>query len=84
MSERAVPAILEAHREEIRERFGVACLPVFGSAAREELTDETDVDRLVQFEGEATFDRFMGLKLYLEIRSTGRSTSSHRTLFRPR
>jgi predicted nucleotidyltransferase len=66
MSERAVSAILEDHREEIRERFGVASLAVFGSAARGALTDESDVDLLVQFEGGATFDRFMGLKLYLE------------------
>lgn len=61
-----VPSTLEDHREEIRERFGVQTLSVFGSAARGELVADSDVDLYVEFEGATTFDRFMGLKLFLE------------------
>lgn len=50
----------------VRERFGVRELAVFGSVARGEATAASDLDVLVDFEGPATFDRFMGLKLFLE------------------
>lgn len=66
MAEEEIPAILAQHREEIEERYGVRTLSVFGSAARGELTPDSDVDVFVEFEGASTFDRFMGLKLFLE------------------
>lgn len=47
-------------------RFGVRDLSVFGSVARDEATAASDIDLLVDFEGPATFDGFMGLKLFLE------------------
>jgi len=49
-----------------RERFAVRELSVFGSVARGEATEASDLDVLVDFAGPATFDRFMGLKLFLE------------------
>jgi predicted nucleotidyltransferase len=49
-----------------RARFGVQDLAVFGSVARDEARDTSDLDVLVDFVGPATFDRFMGLKLFLE------------------
>lgn len=51
---------------ELRVRFGVRDLSVFGSVARDEATAVSDLDLLVDFEGPATFDGFMGLKLFLE------------------
>ncbi len=50
----------------VRERYGVRELAVFGSVARGEATAASDIDVLVDFDGPATFDRFMGLKLLLE------------------
>jgi uncharacterized protein len=50
----------------VRERFGVRELAVFGSVARGEATAASDLDVLVDFDGPATFDRFMGLKVFLE------------------
>ena len=58
--------ILRAHRDELRRRFGVKSLAVFGSVARGEARPDSDVDILVEFEGRATFDRYMGLKFFLE------------------
>jgi predicted nucleotidyltransferase len=54
------------HAEEIRSRFGVEDLAVFGSVARNETTETSDVDILVRLKGRATFDGFMDLKFFLE------------------
>lgn len=58
--------LLSAHRDEVARRFGVRELAIFGSVARGEAHPDSDLDVLVDFEGRADFDRFMGLKLYLE------------------
>ena len=57
---------LRTHRDELRKRFGVKSLAIFGSVARDEAGPDSDVDILVEFEGRATFDRYMGLKFFLE------------------
>ena len=57
---------LRVHKDELRQRFGVKSLAVFGSVARGEARPDSDVDILVEFEGRATFDRYMGLKFFLE------------------
>lgn len=52
---------------EIRERFGVAKIGIFGSTARREERPDSDVDVLVEFApGQTTFRNFMGLAFYLE------------------
>jgi len=51
---------------ELRERFGVADLRVFGSVARGEAGAASDVDVLVDVTGQATFDGYMGLRERLE------------------
>ncbi|MBI3973955.1 MAG: nucleotidyltransferase family protein [Chloroflexi bacterium] len=56
---------LASHRADLRA-LGVRSLAVFGSTARGTATPESDVDLLVEFEGETTFDRYITLKLYLE------------------
>lgn len=48
------------------DALGVASLGVFGSVARGEERDDSDVDILVAFNGPATFDQYMDLKLLLE------------------
>ncbi|MGH7566715.1 MAG: nucleotidyltransferase family protein [Gemmatimonadota bacterium] len=51
---------------EIRDRFEVRDLWVFGSVAKDTAVDGSDLDVLVDFEGPATFDGFMELKFFLE------------------
>jgi predicted nucleotidyltransferase len=63
--ERAI-ALLSAHRAAIAERFGVRSLSLFGSTARGEARDDSDVDVLVEFDGPTTFRAHMGLAVYLE------------------
>jgi uncharacterized protein len=50
----------------IRSRFGIKSLALFGSVARNEATQESDIDFIVDFEGVVTFDRYMDLKIFLE------------------
>jgi predicted nucleotidyltransferase len=57
---------LSAEAPALREKYGVKSLAVFGSMARGDDREGSDVDLLVTFDGPATFDNFMGLKLYLE------------------
>ncbi len=56
--------LLEKHRTEIKA-FGVLELGIFGSFAREEQTDKSDVDVLVEMESR-TFDAYMDLLFFLE------------------
>ncbi|MEQ9483267.1 nucleotidyltransferase family protein [Coleofasciculus sp. F4-SAH-05] len=58
-------ARLREYRQELRQ-YGVKSLAVFGSVAREEATQTSDVDLLVEFDGVVTFDRYMDLKFFLE------------------
>jgi predicted nucleotidyltransferase len=51
---------------ELRERFRVRELSVFGSVARDEATAASDVDVLVAFDGPTTFEAYFGVKERLE------------------
>lgn len=66
MDREATLNLLNEHGPEIKERFGVRRLAVFGSVARNEAGEDSDIDVLVEFEGKATFNSFIDLKLYLE------------------
>jgi predicted nucleotidyltransferase len=57
--------VLQEHRREF-ERFGVVSVSLFGSVARNEASDDSDVDTLAEFERPLTFKRFMGFKFFLE------------------
>jgi predicted nucleotidyltransferase len=58
-------ALLSEHASEIKQRFHVRRLGVFGSYVREEPRPGSDVDILVEFES-PTFDNYMDLKFFLE------------------
>lgn len=66
MEKQVVLTRLKSCIEEIRQRFSVKTLAIFGSIARGDSTDNSDVDVLVVFDRKASFDLFMDLKFYLE------------------
>jgi predicted nucleotidyltransferase len=66
MDKQAVLTKLSDCMEEIRQRFSVKALAIFGSIARDEAVDNSDIDVLVVFECKGNFDLFMDLKFYLE------------------
>lgn len=57
--------ILEKNRESIRG-FGVRSIGLFGSCARGEEGEASDLDFLVEL-NDRTFDAYMGLKEFLEV-----------------
>jgi uncharacterized protein len=72
MDRQTILDCLNAEAPGLRKKYGVKSLSVFGSMARGDDHEGSDVDVLVTFEGDATFDNFMGLKLDLEVQ-LGRS-----------
>jgi predicted nucleotidyltransferase len=57
--------LLNERAVEMRERFGVVRIGLFGSWVRNEAKPDSDVDILVSL-SRPTFDAYMDLKLYLE------------------
>jgi predicted nucleotidyltransferase len=57
-------ATIDAHADELR-RLGAKSLALFGSVARGEATDTSDIDVLIELQPK-TFDSYMDAKLYLE------------------
>ena len=60
-----IVARIEALRGEL-DRLGVESMALFGSAARDDLQEGSDIDVLVRFRDRARFDDFMDLKFRLE------------------
>lgn len=58
--------LLSSHKAELQSRFGVRDLAVFGSVARNEARDDSDVDVLVDFNGPPTFNGYFDLLFFLE------------------
>ena len=58
--------LLRAHKSALAERFGVTELALFGSFARDEATDSSDLDILVKFRDVATARAYFGTQFYLE------------------
>lgn len=57
---------LAEHREELRQRFGVKSLALFGSVVRDEATDTSDVDLLVEFDRPVGLLHVIGTEQFLE------------------
>ena len=57
---------LRAHKAVLAERFGVTSISLFGSVARDQANDDSDLDLLVQFDGLATSRGYFGVQFYIE------------------
>lgn len=58
--------LLTEHKPYLSSHFGVTQLALFGSTVRDTATDNSDVDILVDFDGQATSKRYFGVQFYLE------------------
>ena len=59
-------SILRQIKPALMKQFGVTQLALFGSTARDDAGDNSDVDILVGFDGPATSTRYFGVQFYLE------------------
>jgi uncharacterized protein len=84
MKREAAVAILSACAAELRRRFGISELSLFGSVARDEAGEASDVDVLVSFEQPPSFTAFMELKFELEDRLGKRVDLVTRSGLKPR
>ena len=50
----------------LARRFGVVDLSLFGSFARDQATEASNIDILVRFDGPATSKRYFGVQFYIE------------------
>ena len=66
MNRQQVLDILRQHKLVLEERFGVTELALFGSFARDQATEKSDVDIIVKFDGPATSKGYFGTLFYLE------------------
>ena len=53
-------------QENLFNKYHIKTLALFGSTARNEATENSDLDFLVEFNTSPTFDNYMDLKFYLE------------------
>lgn len=58
--------LLSSSKPELKNRFGVTRLALFGSVASDTATSGSDIDVLVDFDGPATSERYFGVQFYLE------------------
>ncbi len=59
---------LRTNKEDLKTRFGVTKIGLFGSYARGEARNDSDIDILVEIEGDRIFRKFFALESYLRIR----------------
>ena len=67
MNLQEIREILKDKMPNIKDKYGVKNLYIFGSYVRGEQNKKSDLDILVEFEkGKKRFKNYMGLKFYLE------------------
>lgn len=66
MKRHDVLTLLQVHKPQLAQQFGVTDLALFGSTVRDEARPDSDIDILVSFDGPATSKRYFGVQFYLE------------------
>ncbi len=66
MNRDSVMNVLRTHKATLAELYGVTELALFGSFARDQATDTSDIDVVVHFDSPATSERYFGVQFYLE------------------
>ncbi len=66
MTREEIIRFLTAHKSELEDRFGVIKIGLFGSYARGDAREDSDIDVAVELAKENIADRYFGLLHYLE------------------
>ena len=62
-----IEEIIQKNRKELRDKYGLREIGVFGSYVRGEQAKDSDIDLLVEVERPMGFVRFMRLENYLSL-----------------
>ncbi|HUW22641.1 hypothetical protein ES705_42982 [subsurface metagenome] len=65
MTRRKIENILRKHKQELKKRFKLKEIGIFGSFVRDEQKKKSDIDILVEFEKPIGLFEFMDLEEYL-------------------
>ncbi len=57
---------LRFYKPVLRERFGVTDISLYGSFARDEATDQSDIDVIAEFDKTPSWHLFYGAQRYIE------------------
>ncbi len=66
MTKDEILAFLHEHKHEFYTNYGVTKIGLFGSFARNEATENSDIDIAVEIESQNKFRSFFAFKYYLE------------------
>lgn len=66
MTKTMILDFLKQHKQEIQEKYGVTKIGLFGSYARNEQREDSDIDIAVEIESNNKFRSFFGLKYFIE------------------
>lgn len=66
MTREQILDFLKQHKQEMHECFGVTMIGLFGSYARGDAREDSDVDIAVELEGDRLFRKFFALELFLK------------------
>ena len=58
--------LLREHKPIMKERFGVTDISLYGSFARDEATEASDIDVVVKFDGSPSAKSYFGAQFYIE------------------
>ena len=66
MTKMEILSFLKEHREELRQKFGVEKIGLFGSYARDNARIDSDIDIAVEIKSQNSFRSFFSLLYFLE------------------
>jgi len=66
MTKEYILNFLKSHKSELKEKYGVQKIGLFGSYARDEQREDSDIDIAIELESSNTFRSFFSLLHFLE------------------
>jgi predicted nucleotidyltransferase len=66
MTREQILDFLRQHKQEMHDRFGATKIGLFGSYARGDAREDSDIDIAVELEGERLFRKFFALEFFLK------------------
>jgi hypothetical protein len=66
MTKKYILEFLHQHKKQLQENYGVTKIGLFGSYAREEAQEDSDIDIVVELDSKNSFRSFFALLHFLE------------------